>query len=247
MQEKLSFNNICPNELLPVHKAGFLGEGSFGQCFIRNYARLNIPVVEKQMSRSSVGDIIKEAQIMQLLSHPNIPTILGVQCEKPPFSIVMQFIGDDHSSCTVHDLLGRDDNLHKRDWVKISLNIANALAHVHKKGYLHCDLKSNNVLVSNGAGYLIDFGKACRLALPSAKKYEKIYPHIAPEVLGGSPCSKQSDVYSLGTVFYKIGKRKQITTLSDIAKKCLDKNPSQRMTLTGIMTTLTTQNEIPLM
>lgn len=94
--------------------------------------------------------------------------------------------------------------------MKISLNIANALAHVHKKGYVHCDLKSNNVVFSNGAGYLIDFGKACRLALPSAKRYNKIYPHIAPEVLHGSPCSKQSDVYPLETVLYKIGKGKQI-------------------------------------
>ena len=94
--------------------------------------------------------------------------------------------------------------------------------------------------------YLINFGKTCQIAFPSAKKYHRIYPHIAPEVLQGSPCRKQSDVYSLGTVLDKIGKRKKVSVLSDIAQKCLRKHPSQRITLTGIMTTLSTQNEFPL-
>lgn len=73
----------------------------------------------------------------------------------------MQFIGNNLSS-TVYDLLRQDDvYLNKRDWMKISFNVADALAHVHKIGYLHCDIKSNNIVVSNGAGFLIDFGKAC--------------------------------------------------------------------------------------
>lgn len=74
------------------------------------------------------------------------------------------------------------------------------------------------MVFSNGAG-LIHFGKACPVTSPSAKRYSKIYPHIAPGVLGGSPCSKQNDVYPIATVLDKIGKKQQISTLLDIAKK----------------------------
>ena len=169
---------------------------------------------------------VTEAEVMQLLAHTNIPTILGVQLEQKPFSIVMEFIGEQHCSSTVHDLLQRDNVLAETDWIKISFNVADALSHMHKKGFLHCDLKTNNIVVSNRKGYLIYFGKACLIASPLAKKYNRNYPHKAPEVLHGSAWSKQSDVYSLGTVLNKIGTGKQISTLANIAKKCLKNSPT---------------------
>jgi len=70
-------------------------------------------------------------------------------------------------------------------------------------------LKSNNIVVSNGKEYFIHFGKACPITSPSAKKYQNNYPHIALEVLCGSPCSKQSDVYSWGTVLEKNWKKEK--------------------------------------
>ena len=73
---------------------------------------------------------------MQLLSHANIPTILGAQLEQKPLSIVMEFIGEQRSSSTVHELLQRENTRHERTWIKISFNVAGALAHMHKKGSL---------------------------------------------------------------------------------------------------------------
>ena len=78
-------------------------------------------------------------------------------------------------------------------------DITDAFANIHSKGFRHCDLKSNNVLVTDKHGHIINFGKACDSAFPPAKKYTFHFAHIAPEVLKGSHCSKASDVYSLGT------------------------------------------------
>jgi len=86
--------------------------------------------------------------------------------------------------------------------------VPDALAHMHKKGFRHCNLKSNNV-VSTGKEYFLHFGKACPITSPSAKKYQKNYPHIALEVLCGSLYSKHSDVYSWGNVLKKKWKRKK--------------------------------------
>jgi serine/threonine protein kinase len=77
------------------------------------------------------------------------------------------------------------------------------MPYIHDKGYLHCDLKTNNVLVCNQKGYVIDFVK---VTSPQVKKYEITYPHIAPEVLIGKQVSKASYVYSLGKVIKVIGR-----------------------------------------
>ncbi|CAB4003683.1 serine threonine kinase [Paramuricea clavata] len=46
----------------------------------------------------------------------------------------------------------------------ICYDITDALDHMHQRGYLHCGLKSNNVLVAQNKGYLIDFGKVCDIS-----------------------------------------------------------------------------------
>ena len=141
-------NNISLRDLSTnVEPCISLGEGSFGKCFSKIYKRMGIPVVEKQITDGNIYEIIKEAQIMQALVHPNIPTILRVQIEEPPFSIIMEYLGEANTSFTVHSLLQNTNSLEKEDWVKISYNVADALNHIHKKGFLHCDLKTNNVVV----------------------------------------------------------------------------------------------------
>lgn len=57
----------------------------------------------------------------------------------------------------------------------------------------------------------------------------------------GSPCSKASDIFSLGKILYKVGTRFDIPVLVSTAQKCLDANPARRPTNTGIMATLASE------
>lgn len=70
-----------------------------------------------------------------------------MQIEEEPFSIIMEYLGEANTSFTVYSLLQKSNSLEKKDWVQISYNVADTLNHVHKKGFLHCDLKANNVVV----------------------------------------------------------------------------------------------------
>ena len=54
-------------------------------------ATLNVQVVEKQSLVHDTKETIKEAQIKQSLAHQNIPTIIGVQLQKEPISLIMDF------------------------------------------------------------------------------------------------------------------------------------------------------------
>ena len=116
---------------------------------------------------------------MQALAHKNIPTIIAVQLQKQPISLIMEFKGEDNTSVTISKLLPCQKNsatkqnvqssLITNDWLIISHDLTEALSHIHTKGFLHCDLKANNFLVSNKHGYIINFGKACDSSFPPAK------------------------------------------------------------------------------
>lgn len=185
---------------------------------------------------------------MQSLTHKNIPTIIGCQVEKTPVSLILEFKGEENTSLTISKLLsGKDDNdilrrirssLTKKDWLVISHDLVDALSHIHSKGFLHCDLKVNNVLVANKHGHVINCGKACESRCPPAKKYTVRYTHIAPEVLNGTHCSKASDVYSLGKILHEVALIQELPQLLAIAGKCLDANPARRPTATGLMASL---------
>jgi serine/threonine protein kinase len=118
---------------------------------------------------------------MQKFSHRCIPLLLGVQLEKKPISLIMQFIGENSKSITIFNLLfdplyqQQASKMSTKTWLCICYDIADALDHMHQRGYLHCDLKSNNVLVDENKGYLIDFGKVCEISRPKAQgRYEGI-------------------------------------------------------------------------
>ena len=70
-------NIICHEELEEISSEP-IGNGAYGNCFLRTFKRLQIPVVEKQLIDSTVDLLYKEAIFMQKLSHRCIPLLLGV-------------------------------------------------------------------------------------------------------------------------------------------------------------------------
>lgn len=236
---------INPSELEPLkgNITSKIGSGTFGECILKKYNRFGIIVLEKKLTSSSLKAVIHEAQCMNVMTHPSIPHLLGVQIEERPYSLVMQYIGNSNmESFTVHKLLSQSTTkqspLSTIEWMSASSDITEAVQHIHNKDLLHCDIKTNNVLVVQKRGFVIDFGKACAVSKPSAKKYTSFYPHIAPEVLQGRPVSLSSDVFSLGVIFYNIGKTIENTTLYVLGKKCKSSVPSNRPNISDILMTL---------
>ncbi len=146
-----------------------------------------------------------------MFAHRCVPYLFGITTQKP-LSLIMEFVRKDLQSLTVHKLLYDKKSrsvlggMSVPDWFHVCYDIADALHHIHEKGYLHCDIKTNNVLVSQSkTGYLIDFGKVKPILNPPAKKYAKSCNYIAPEVLNGSPPSPAGDIYSFGIIIKAIG------------------------------------------
>jgi hypothetical protein len=89
------------------------------------------------------------------------------------------------------------------------LQVAEALRHVHDAGYLHLDLKPNNVLIrSDGSPILIDFGISKRIVVARYQEgtnYSVGSPHfMSPEQMRGETLDERSDIYSFGALWYRI-------------------------------------------
>ncbi len=79
--------------------------------------------------------------------------------------------------------------------------VARGLAHMHEKGFVHADMKPNNILVTNDGVKVIDLGQAC--ANGERKKRVQGTPgYIAPEQGHREPITGATDVYNFGATMY---------------------------------------------
>jgi len=96
--------------------------------------------------------------------------------------------------------------IHALEWFK---EITSALDCVHKAGLIHRDLKIDNVMLrSDGVLALTDYGVSKKILLDAGfLKADELHcsPHyVSPELVAGEDCTKASDIYSLGVIFYEL-------------------------------------------
>jgi len=138
----------------------------------------------------------RERQALADLRHPHIARLLdGGRSEegRPWFS--MEFI--DGLPLDRHAI---DAGLSTPQRIALVLQVCDALAFAHGRGFLHRDIKPSNVLVDGeGSARLLDFGIAQVLGQDESPARAAFTPGFAsPEQLRGEPLSVRSDVYQLG-------------------------------------------------
>ena len=80
--------------------------------------------------------------------------------------------------------------------------VAQGLQAMHEAGYLHADIKPNNILIAyDGSVRIIDFGQCCPVGFRK-HRIQGTPDYIAPEQVERQPLSTQTDVYNFGATFY---------------------------------------------
>lgn len=91
--------------------------------------------------------------------------------------------------------------------------VATALNAMHQKGFVHCDIKPNNILFSKkGSIQIIDFGQSCRIG-EVKKRIQGTPDYIAPEQVRREHLSHRTDIFNLGATMYWALTGKNVPTL----------------------------------
>jgi serine/threonine-protein kinase len=103
--------------------------------------------------------------------------------------------------------------------VEVFIKAADALASLHALGYVHCDLKPNNILVDAATGNVkvIDLGQAARIGTAKSR-IQGTPDYIAPEQVKLKPVSPRTDVYNFGATMYWTLTGERAPTLYTIPK-----------------------------
>jgi serine/threonine-protein kinase len=146
----------------------------------------------------------REAEAAANLNHANIVTVYDVGHDAGRYYIVMEFVdGEDLKS-----VIRAEAPLTIRRAVDIAVQICAALGAAHRANLVHCDVKPQNVLVTNdGRVKVTDFGIARVLSQASSHITDTVWgtPHyISPEQATGESPTPASDVYAVGVILYEM-------------------------------------------
>jgi eukaryotic-like serine/threonine-protein kinase len=108
-----------------------------------------------------------------------------------------------------------------RDMIEVArifAQVAEALGAMHTAGFIHCDLKPNNILVCpDGSVKLIDLGQACPVYTVK-QRIQGTPDFISPEQVKCEPVTVKTDVFNLGATLYWAVAGKSLPTLFNIKK-----------------------------
>ncbi len=91
--------------------------------------------------------------------------------------------------------------------------VANGLNAMHQHGYVHCDIKPNNILMDKaGAIRIIDLGQSCRIGT-TKPRIQGTPDYIAPEQVKRKPLGPKTDLFNLGATMYWALTGKNVPTL----------------------------------
>ncbi|KAJ3078130.1 hypothetical protein HK102_004717 [Quaeritorhiza haematococci] len=194
------------------HADNILGRGGFGVVYRGTFRNENVAIKKLRcdnLSERARKELMEEASRMRRLSHPRIVVLLGVinDSVSRTYSLVMEYMENGSLYARINSL---QPALSWKDRLIIARDIASGMAHLHRVGLIHRDLKSQNVLLdSNNRAKICDFGMS--LVRTESKSYVQVSQAagtvcwMAPECFGFKPrISTQSDVYAFGIILWEM-------------------------------------------
>ena len=200
------------------------GEGG-GQRFAM---KLMLPEAFKDPQKKGV--LKKEGKAGKAFDHPNLIKIHSVVVAKKYAYLIMEYFRAANLKSQIDSDLY---SVHVR-MKRLVEQICLGLAYIHDRGWLHRDMKPDNILFNRGSELrIIDFSLAAKGRKMKSKDIQGTKSYIAPEVLLRQAITPQTDMYSLGvTLYLALTGEYPITGLSptDLLKNHLrvtPPNPSQ--------------------
>ncbi|WP_432493190.1 Stk1 family PASTA domain-containing Ser/Thr kinase [Kineococcus gypseus] len=196
-----------------------IGRGGMGIVYRAEDERLEREVAVKVLRSDLAHDpvarqrFVREAKSAARLAHPGVVSVLdqGVDEHDGPGSGTAYLVMELVSGRTLRDVVHERGPLSVGGALDVTAAVLDALAEAHRKGLLHRDVKTGNVLVGDDGRVKVgDFGLA-RSAGPTqastaATGAELLgtAEYLAPEQVSRGVADARSDVYGVGVVLFEV-------------------------------------------
>lgn len=197
-----------------------IGRGGMSIVYKANHELMDRMVAIKMLQAKLITDqtstkrFQQEAKAASCLTHTNVIAVHDyglAEATQQPY-IVMDYLTGESLAAVVK----REDHVRPERAVFIFLQACDALAHAHKKGVLHRDLKASNIMLVDTEGKrdvvkVVDFGIA-KFMPSSGKQTQNLTQtgeifgspiYMSPEQCLGETLDPRSDIYSMGILMYE--------------------------------------------
>ena len=194
-----------------------IGQGGMGKVYEVNHIHLSrrfaLKIISNQVAETDEARELfyREARFASAMSHPAITSVVDFgEDEKVGMFMVMEFVDGE----PLNKILFREKKMSVKKACEIVLAVSEALHYIHRQNVVHCDIKTENILIGEEeieakrtrmVVKLLDFGLARSLVAARASTSLSGTPHyVAPERIRGEPASPASDVYGVGILLYEL-------------------------------------------
>jgi eukaryotic-like serine/threonine-protein kinase len=175
---------------------------------MRHFA-MKLLLPEKARDAAHRRFLFHEAEVGKSLAHPNIIRIVHIERSQTNPNFVMEFFP---SGSLKLRLMRKDDAFIREKGQDLLKQAATALAFMNAKGWVHRDIKPDNILVNSaGEVRLIDFALAQRIPTGFFQKLfwrkgksQGTRSYMSPEQIRGLPLDGRADIYSFGATAYEM-------------------------------------------
>lgn len=205
-EQKLDKKWVWPFELTRE-----IGSGAMGKVYQAKYIK-NGMILAVKFLPPEVGEnptylarFQREMEILRNMKHPHIVRCFGGTTQGKDQFYAMELV----DGGSIYSVIKEMGKIPWRKTVEYGLQMCNALEYTHAQGVIHRDIKPGNFLLTKADQVkLADFGLALLTAgqhLTADGKTVGTLLYMAPEQISGNPPeSPQTDLYSLGCVFYEM-------------------------------------------
>lgn len=209
-----SVPTLCNKERVLFELPGYsdfrrIGAGGMAEVYSATQVAFKRQVAIKVLMPAYAGDaeyaerFLQEAETVASLAHPHIIPVYDFGQRDGTFYMVMERINGGDLAQWIQRGLEVDETL------QIVSQVASALHFVHEKGFVHRDIKPDNIMFrDDNSAVLTDFGVVRARNANSQKTVAGQIlgtpKYMSPEQLQGHPLDGRSDLYALGIVLYEM-------------------------------------------
>jgi serine/threonine protein kinase len=186
-----------------------LGKGSQGIVHLARDPRLDRNVAIKTI-RVSASDLkkqqarlMREAKLVSRLQHPNVIPLYEAGEDKGLLYLVFEYV----DGVSLKERIRAEGPLIVRQAIDLTMQILSGIQHAHEQGIVHRDLSPSNLLIDrNGLPRIMDFGISVIAGVEESilKDVAGTPCYMSPEHFSNDPVTFQSDIFSLGLIFYEM-------------------------------------------